>query len=155
MATLICKFWLKLSVILLALVIPFIMLSIHGPESSLSNYWNTPMQPLYIIVNASTSYFLFSLDRWKLSACLLLLTTAFSVEYYSMLHNIFAVCFFVANLWPLFYINRRYLGYFYLYVISIFFFPFNVLVGEIIAVSSLCLYHAHVLIYVKRLLTKR
>lgn len=155
MATLVCKFWLKLSVILLALIIPFAMLLIHGPESSISNYWNTPMQPLYIIVNASTSYFLFSLNRWKFSACLLFLITAFSVEYYPTLHTIFAICFFVSNLWPLFYIKQKYIGYFYLYAISIFFFPFNVLVGEIIAITSLCLYHAHVLIYVKWLLTKR
>ena len=155
MERLVCKFWLKLSVIFLALIIPFVMLLIHGPESSLSNYWNTPMQPFYIIVNASTSYFLFSLDRWKLSACLLLLTTAFSVEYYAIVHNVFAVSFFIANLWPLFYINRRYIGYLYLYISSVLVFPFNILAGEIVAVSSLCLYHAHVLIYVKMLLTKR
>lgn len=155
MENLICRFWLKLSVILIALIIPFVMLAIHGPESSLSNYWKTPMQPLYIFVNASTSYFLFSLDRWKLSACLLLFTTAFSIEYYPMIHNIFAASFFLANLWPLLHVNRRYIGYFHLYVISAFVFPFNVLVGEIIAVTSLCLYHIHVLIYVKWLLRRR
>jgi len=155
MERLVYKFWLKLGVIFLALIIPFVMLSIHGTESSLSNYWNTPMQPLYIIVNASTSYFLFSLDRWKLSACLLLLTTAFSVEYYAIAHNIFAVSFFAVNLWPLFYIKHRYVGYLYLYISSVFVFPFNILAGEIVAVSSLCLYHAHVLIYVKMLFTKR
>jgi hypothetical protein len=85
----------------MAAIAPFIYIGSIGELPSISSYWITPMQPMFIIVNASTSYFLFSLNRWRIPAVMLLLLTAFSFNTNESLHNIFAICFFLFNFYPL------------------------------------------------------
>ena len=57
---------LRISVIILAFIFPFICISHEGSLESISQYWDTPLKPLLISSNAATAYLLFSLDRWKL-----------------------------------------------------------------------------------------
>jgi len=44
----------RLSVLLLAFISPLIYLMISGYQPSLSSYWNTICQPMFIVVNTST-----------------------------------------------------------------------------------------------------
>ena len=85
------EYRMKISVIILAAITPILCMLIHGYEPSLSTYWKTDLQPLFIIANASTSYYLYSVKKWKMSAFLLLMLTAFSVELYREVHDILAV----------------------------------------------------------------
>lgn len=95
---------LKIGVILLCILQPIIMLYYFGWEfKSYSKCWGTDLEPLFIITNATTSYFFFHLNRWwKVSAILLMLTTAFSTDVYPQLHNILAVFTFVSMFFALF-----------------------------------------------------
>ena len=58
-------FILRILVIVSALISPFVYINIVGELPSISSYWETQMQPLFIIVNASTSYFLFSIKVYS------------------------------------------------------------------------------------------
>jgi hypothetical protein len=108
------------------------------------------MQPLFIITNASTSYHLYGIKNWRLSAFLLLFLTAFSVTDFGMIHNVVAVLFFVVCIFPL-YMARHYRFVFWVYLAALPVMIGNMFVGESIAVAALCLYHGLVLMKVKRL----
>ena len=62
---------------------------------SYSEYWTTDYRPLFIITNAITSYYLFSVTRWRVSALFLLIVTAFSYDQYFYIHTISAIAFFI------------------------------------------------------------
>ena len=140
----------KMFVIILAALMPLILFLTQGYLPSISAYWETPMQPLFIITNASTSYHLYGIKSWRLSAFLLLLLTAFSVTDYGMIHNIVAVLFFISCLFPL-YTTNHYKFVFWVYLAAMPIMIGSMFVGESIAVIAMCLYHALVLIRVKRL----
>lgn len=144
----------RIIVILTSLVHPFILLS-YGELSSMSLYWETPLQPLFIFVNATTSYFLFSINNWKLPSLSLLLLTAFSVSLYPLLHIIFAIVFFISCLYPLIK-TKRFKYYPILYSLSIIVgLLYGLLWLEIYCVLILTIYHLHTLIYKEYLLTHR
>ena len=107
----------RLGVIIFALIYPLICLFYIGYKPSLSQYWNTPMQPIFIFSNAATSYYLIGLKNWRISSCLLTLVTAFSIEYYPTSHNVLAVAFFV------------FIAY------------FSLLFAEYIAIVAMCIFH--------------
>jgi len=140
----------RLIIILLAIFSPFLLLILHGYESSLSNYWETEMQPIFILSNATTSYFLYRIKGWEIPALLLLLLTAFSVEYYGTTHNMLATTFFISCLLPL-YRKKEMRMIFYLYVSSVIFVPISLFVFETISVVLLCSYHLIILNRVYRL----
>jgi len=71
----------RLGAIVLAMLQPIIILLVCGEIISFSSSWNTVLQPLYIMTNAITSYFLFSVNKWKIPALLLLTLTAFSIDF--------------------------------------------------------------------------
>jgi hypothetical protein len=84
-------------VLLLAILQPIIIVLCYGFDVfSISSIWLTGLQPLFIITNACTSYFLFDIKGWWIPAILLLLLTAFSIEFNSIIHNILAVSFFLS-----------------------------------------------------------
>jgi hypothetical protein len=144
----------RIIVILTSLVHPFILLS-YGELPSMSSYWETPLQPLFIFVNATTSYFLFSINKWKLPSLFLLLLTAFSVSLYPQLHNVFAILFFITCLYPLIK-TKRFKYYPILYSLSIIVgLLYGILWLEIYCVLILTIYHLHTLIYKEYLLTQR
>lgn len=133
-------YYLRLGVIMLAVISPFICLIVHGYEPSISSYWRTNLQPLFILANAATSYYLYSIKDWKYSAYGLLLLTAFSVELYPAIHNFIAILFFLANIIPLTRTNH-FKWCIYPYLSSLVVLPFSMTYSEIIAILSLCLYH--------------
>jgi hypothetical protein len=138
------QYRLRMVVIILAAISPFICILIHGYKPSISSYWDTSLQPLFIITNAATSYYLFSLKNWKLSALMLLLLTAFSLTLYPGMHNVIAVIFFIANLYPLFKSNK-FRWCFWIYTTALIALPFSMTISEIIAIDSLCIYHVMLL----------
>jgi len=141
------EFYIKIFVILLSIIQPFILLSICGELWSISSYWRTPLQPMFIMINAATSYFFFSTDKWLVPSIFLLLLTAFSIELYPVTHNVFAVLFFLSCNYPLLTLKRfRFFGV--LYLMSIFvLFSAGMLWFEIYCVLILGSYHLTILLY--------
>jgi hypothetical protein len=140
-------FYLKLVVILISILQPFILLLTCGKLWSISSYWETPMQPLFIVVNAATSYYFFSTDKWLIPSVFLLLLTAFSIEMYPIIHNILAGMFFISCSYPLLSLKRfRFFGIIYLLSLVIFYF-FGMLWFEIYCVLILGSYHLSILLY--------
>ena len=122
---------------------------------SVSDFWNTPLQPLFIITNAATSYYFFSMKNWKVSAMLLLFLTAFSVEDHFVFHNVLASMFFI---WNLFVIakNKRLALYAIPYAGSfIAFLWYGFFWAEVLAISVLSFYHLHYLWVIHKLRRKR
>lgn len=138
---------LKWITVVIAMLSPFIMIGWLGEMKSVSAYWNTLAQPLFIIMNATTSYFLFTVHHWQLPAGLLLLVTAFSVAVYPVLHNIFAVSFFVICLWSLWQLHR-FRWYTIPYILAGGLTAYKLLYGEVLAITIICVYHIHVMLYV-------
>tara|TARA_R110000803_G_C11952123_1_gene317811 strand:+ start:178 stop:648 length:471 start_codon:yes stop_codon:yes gene_type:complete len=129
---------LRMGVVIFAFIAPIIYL-LHGPQISLSSYWNTEMQPLFILANAVTSFYLYQIKNWRPSALVLLLLTAFSLDLYPSIHNGLAILFFIVTLYPLGMTNH-YKWIFWMYVGSLGILPFSMLGAEIIAIWALCLH---------------
>ena len=140
-------FYLKLAVIIISISQPFILIGTQGWLWSISSYWSTPMQPLFIFVNAGTSYYFFHNEKWQVPGIFLLLLTAFSVEQYKFIHNIFAAGFFLSCLYQMMYLKRFiFLGFLYLLCIPLF--PFiGMLFFEIYCVVIVGIYHLCILLY--------
>ena len=134
----------RLGVLLLALVSPLLCLLLGGYEPSLSAYWSTAMQPIFIVANACTSIYLWQVKIWRPSALTLLLVTAFSIDLYPQLHNILAVVFFIITLYPL-WVTHHYKWVVWIYILSLVMLPFSMLGSEMVAIWALCLYHGLVL----------
>ena len=140
-------FYIKLLVIITSIIQPFILMSICGELWSISSYWKTPLQPLFIFVNAATSYYFFSTDKWLIPSIFLLLLTAFSIELYPTIHNVFAGLFFLSCTYPLFTLKRfRFFGIIYPMSILIFL-SLGMLWFEIYCVLILGSYHLTILLY--------
>jgi len=141
------EFVVKLLVIMVSFIYPFVLLSVEGELGSISQYWNTSLQPLFITANVMTAYFFFSIDNWKLPSYFLVLLTAFSVQLYPITHDVIATIFFISCLIPLFK-SKRFRYYTYSYFLSV---PIGLIWGllwlEIWGMFILCLYHLHTLIY--------
>jgi hypothetical protein len=148
-------FWFKIGAVALAIISPFILIFFGGKIlPSLSSYWMTDLQPLFIVTNAITSYYMFSAKRWRVSSLFLLLLTAFSVELFPQFHNVTAIIFFLANLYPMFTLKRfRWVTYVYLATLPIFF--YSILWGEVIAIVILAGYHGAVLYNYRKINTQR
>lgn len=136
------EYLLKMTAAILAMSTPIICLLCYGYLNSISQYWNTEMQPLFIFSNVLTAYYFFSTSNWKLSSVLLILLTAFSIEWYPSLHNILAVSFFISNLIPL-YKSKRFKYCMWIYLASIIILPFSLFFSEAIAICALCTFHIH------------
>ena len=144
-------FILKLSLIIISVLQPFILISTQGILWSISSYWSTPLQPIFILVNAGTSYYFFNNEKWQTPGIFLLLLTSFSVEKYLLLHNIFAVGFFLSCIYPMVYIKRfRIMAFLYLLSIPLYFI-IGMLFFEIYCIIVLGIYHLCILCYEKYL----
>lgn len=149
------KWWteyvVKILVILISALYPFILISIEGEMISISQYWNTSLQPLFIVANVMTAYFFFSIDDWKIPSFLLVFLTAFSVQLYPTTHDIIATLFFISCLFPLTR-SKRFKFYTYFYLVSILIgFMWGLLWLEIWGILILCIYHLHNIIYTMNL----
>lgn len=141
------EFLVKLLVIIVSFIYPFVLLSLEGQLGSISQYWNTPMQPLFITANVMTAYFFFSIENWKIPSFFLVLLTAFSIQLYPITHDVIATLFFVSCLIPL-WISKRFKFWSYFYLLSIVIgLVWGLLWLEIWGMFILCLYHLHTLVY--------
>jgi len=141
------QFYIKFIVIILSIIQPFILMSICGELWSISSYWRTPLQPMFIIINAATSYFFFSTDKWFVPSILLLLLTAFSLEMYPTTHNILAGLFFLSCTYPLLTLKRfQFFGVLYLMSFLVLLYS-GMLWFEIYCVLILGSYHLTILLY--------
>jgi hypothetical protein len=143
----------KLMVIIISMISPIIMLIYDNEIPSLSSYWKTPLQPLFLISNLLTSLMFISIPKWKLSGVLLLLLTCFSIEYYSSFHDLIATAFFICNLYPLYSI-KKYRIFVFIYLYGVVWYP-NLMWFELHGVLVLCLYHSSVLISYNKIQNKR
>jgi len=141
---------LRTAAIALAVISPIICIWSQGLMFSYSQYWSTPMQPLFITANAITAYYFFDLEKWKMPAFMLLLLTAFSVESYSTLHNVLAVAFFITSLVVLAKSNH-FKWIVYAYLASLGMLWYNMMIAETLAITVLALYHGLVLYKIKRI----
>ena len=136
----------RLLAIIFVAISPFGMVLCHGPEFSLSEYWNTPFQPAFILSNAMTSYFFFSMSLWRVPSFFLMLLTGFSVAMYPDIHNILATIFFISCAIAL-YKSHRFKYYLYIYIAMTLIMPISMLWGEILTIMVLCAYHSHLILY--------
>jgi len=144
------EFNIKLIVIFISAIYPFTMIYGCGLLDSISQYWNTPFQPLFIISNILCSYFFFTLPNWRIPSFFLLLLTSFSCEQFRIPHNVLAICFYFACLYSLFK-NKRLKFYRVLYILSIPFYFYSIILGEIIGVLTLCSFHLQIVVYKEKL----
>lgn len=142
MENLVNNVFVKFAVILLAALSPFIYILVCGQLVSLSSYWETSMQPMFIFVNASTSYYLFTIKNWWIPSFLLMVITAFSVTQFFWTHNIFAIAFFIFSGISL--IRSKIQWYIFPYLCSVIPLLFrNILWAEIIGLLVICVFHLH------------
>jgi hypothetical protein len=143
----------KLMVIIISMISPLIMLLYNNEIPSLSSYWRTPLQPLFIISNLLTSSMFIAIPKWRLSGVLLLILTCFSIEYYSSFHDLIAAAFFMCNLYPLYSI-KKYRIFVFLYLMGVLWYP-SLMWFEIHGILVLCIYHLFVLISYNKIQNKR
>ena len=130
----------------LAVLQPFIIYFCYGDLKSISQSWETPLQPMFIIINALVSFFFFKLEKWRIPALLLLLLTAFPVTDYFILHNTIAVSFFIfsgISLWSI----KRFRLYTLVYLISGLFLFDGLFWAETWGIITLVFYHIHIMLY--------
>ena len=141
---------LKIAVIVLALVSPWVMIIVEGVEPSISTYFSSSIQPLCVVVNATTSHFLFSMRRWRLPSIFLLLLTAFSVTNFPYFHNALAISFFISSAVSISR-SKQLSFFFYFYIASLFLFEFGMLWVEIHCVTVISIFHLCLLVKYKKL----
>ncbi len=146
-------FHVKVFAVLLSAISPFILMICYGMLGSISQYWDTSLQPLFILSNIITAYFFFSLKNWRIPSLFLVLLTAFSWEQFSLVHDIFAILFFGTCLWSL-WNSGRFLIFFYLMWLSVFIMSFSLLWGEIVGILILSSFHLKVILYQNSLLKR-
>jgi hypothetical protein len=145
----------KLGVVLLSTIQPFILVFSCGELGSLSSYWGTSLQPLFILTNVIISYYFFTLKMWKIPSMSLVILTSFSSELYPLFHNFISAFFFISCLYPL-YKTKRFKFYFYLYSLSpIIGFIKHILWFEIYSIMILCFYHLHSILHVMKILKEK
>ena len=134
---------------LLSFIFLVTIISTIGPIGSVSESWNTPLQHMFVITNALTSYFFFELKKWRLPALFLLLLTAFPLDTFRLIHDLSATLFFVSCIRGLFFI-KKFRIYTLIYCISpIIWVVFNLFWFEVYAISVLCLYHLNLIYYIR------
>ena len=144
------EFLIRITSVVFVAISPIILVLGHGPLQSLSQYWETPYQALFILSNIITSYFFFSIPKWRTPSLFLLLLTAFSVEHHATIHNLLAVIFFITCAFTLSQ-TVRFKNYFYLFLLAMCIMPVSLLYGEIIGIIILAGYHGKLLMYKHRL----
>ena len=136
--------------IAMALIVPIVCILTQGLLKSYSQYWDTPMQPLFILTNIITAYYFFEYDRWKPSACFLLLLTAFSVSSFGTIHNVLAILFFLTSFIAL--IKSNHFSWTVIpYTAALVMLSYNMMIAETLAINVLALYHGLILYKIKRI----
>jgi hypothetical protein len=134
------EFIVRLTVILLAVITPIVLLLTEGYKPSISTYWLTDMQPLFIIANASTSFYLINFKSWKIQGYLLMGVTAFSIQYYPITHNVLAILFFASSLLTICRSNHFKFTK-WIFISSLILLPFSLFWFEVVAIIAICTFH--------------
>jgi hypothetical protein len=135
-------------------VCPLIMLFCYPPHDSLSLYWQSAAVPVFIIMNAAASYFMFNIPQWRWPAIALLALTAFPSYMYVTTHDILATIFFVLCGRLIALDNRfRWLALIYLFGVLVAF--KNILYGEIIGIYVITTFHALKLYKVQKIVKEK
>ena len=134
------EYYLRLTIICLVALSPLFCILLSGYQKSYSSYWITDSQPIFILANAVTTFYLFQEKHWRISALLLLFVIAFNSYDFKLLHDVLAIAFFISCLINLTKKNRN------TFIIMCFMLSFSllnisILLTEIVAITSLCLYH--------------
>jgi len=138
------EFYVRASSIILIAFAPWLCLFLCGYQKSYSSYWLTACQPIFILANILTAFYLNQQKDWKMSSVLLVGVIMFNTTDYRFIHDILALMFFVHCL--LIMIRRvRSVPILLLFLSSIAFLPWSILAAEIIAITALCLYHLLIL----------
>lgn len=135
---------LKFSLVLLGLIYPLIMVLWIGQLPSISKYFETPAQALFLLVNAGTSFYFTNTKGWVLPGILLLFLSCFSLEYYVLLHNICAILFFTISVITVAK-SKRYSYLFIPMILSGFGLFHSIFLAEYLLIIFLCLYHGLIL----------
>ena len=144
------EFFTRLTSIVFATITTLSIPLIYPDLNSLSQCWSTDLQPMFVISNTITAYLFFTLPNWRLPSVFLVLLTAFPHDTFLDAHNIFAIGFFAASLYTLWFVKRL-PTYYWLFIISLFIMIFSLVWGEVLAILVLCAYHFHLLLYKEKL----
>lgn len=140
----ITEYVLKFGLAVLGIIYPLVMWWWIGPQPSISEYFLTQAQVLFLLINAGTSFYFANTSKWQISGVLLLLLSCFSVEFYPTLHNIFAILFFISGFISILR-SKRYkimsLGVF----LGLFGLFHSIFLAEYIAVVFMSLFHMLIL----------
>jgi hypothetical protein len=129
----------------IALLAPFIYITLCGEQQSLSTYWRTPIQPMFLLVNVCVSYFFFVTKDWRIPGILLLLLTCIHLDTINILHNVLAIAFFISTT-VIIHKAKRHSWLSILLICSAFFLFKSILWAEIAAIGVICIYHGLLLI---------
>lgn len=138
------QFILKFGLAALGMIYPLVMWWWIGPQSSISMYFLTQAQFLFLLFNAGTSFYFTNTKNWVLSGVLLLLLSCFSVQYFTWIHNIFAILFFVSSLISILR-SKRYKMLSLGLIFSLFGLFHSIFLAEYVAVVFISLYHILIL----------
>lgn len=134
----------RIITIAIGVTFPLIMFYFYPDKKSLSAFWETPMVALFIMMNTVTASFFYTLDNWRLPAILLMLTTALPVTYFGDLHNILAVLFFISAGYAV--LTSKRFNWLAIFLVPAIILSFqSLLIGEIIAIDVISIYHGMVL----------
>jgi hypothetical protein len=134
----------QIVVIIFSMIYPFLCILLAGLNHSLSSYWSTSAEPIFIFSNIMVAYFFYQTQHWKIPAIFLILLTSFNNILYPDIHYVFAILFFIASFIALFN-SKRYVWIKILYVIGSVFMIKSLLLGEIICIMAIGLYHTLIL----------
>ena len=125
---------------ILGIFCPMVMIICYPDIKSLSGFWNTPMVPMFIIMNIVTAYFFYLLPNWKFAAVVLFLLTAFPIGFFDTFHNILAVLFFVACMYAIAQ-STRYSWLVFPFIIAIIIAAKSLFWAEVVSIYVICAYH--------------
>lgn len=130
----------KLGLSLMGIIYPLIMWFWIGPQPSISAYFLTPAQVLFLLINAGTSFYFASTKNWLIPGVLLLLLSCFSIQYFQIAHNIFAISFFIMSLISIFRSKRHKWSGFGV-ILALFGLFHSIFLAEYIAVVFISIFH--------------
>ena len=133
-------FVLRGGLVLLGLIYPYIIYHWIGPLPSISEYFMTAAQPIFLLVNAGTSFYFITTKNWRTPGVLLLGLSCFSLEYYESLHTWIAASFFISCLVSIL-IGKRYRLISIPVLLSALGLFHSIFLAEVLAIFMICTYH--------------
>lgn len=147
-------FLLRAGLILLGLIYPCIMCRWIGPLPSISEYFMTAAQPIFLLINAGTSFYFVTTHNWRIPGVLLLALSCFSLEYYPTAHTIMAALFFLWSIAATL-AGKRYRFLAIGMILSGFGLFHSIFLAEVLAIFFICMYHSLILYDLYELYRKR